>query len=232
MAAIFLWLVSLRGFAIMRYWDKSQGKTLHIFRGNRFRGNEGCRCQMLLMLGATALLGAACDAPEPIVTNSAATETPVTACGQDGRLAVELYGSIRASIDWQPGNLACTGMPRPEGEGARVRMSGPFGSGADVRTLAFILGLPDLEMGQTGKELPTNVTLIEEGTGRFFATADTNGCWTDVTDHDPTGDEGDRTYRIEGTLYCVSPLAELNGNTSVTFTEMKFTGRLDWDQPR
>ncbi len=144
---------------------------------------------------------------------------------------VELYGSIRASIDWRAGDLTCTGMPRPDGEGARVRLSGPLGMKGENRTLAFILGLPDLEVGQTGKELPTNVTLIEEGAGRFFGSRGTSDCWTDVRSQERVGGEDEDTYRIEGTLYCVSPLAELNGNTSVTFTELNFTGRLNWEQP-
>ena len=153
------------------------------------------------------------------------------ACGEDGRLTVELHGSISASIDWQSDALACAGMPRPDNEGARVRMSGQIGTGDEARTLAFILGVPNLEVGQTGSELPTNVTLIEEGTGRFYSTPDTSGCWTDIASQVPIGDDSDQLYRIEGILYCVSALAELNGSTSVTFTELNFTGRINWAQP-
>jgi len=36
------------------------------------------------------------------------------------------------------------------------------------------------------------------------------------------------TYRIGGVLYCVAPLADLNGNASISFADLKFTGRLDW----
>lgn len=195
----------------------------------RFHGNDHGCWHRLLAAGVLALLGVACGGPVvPAAAEPAAA--PVFPCGADGRLAVELYGSIRTSIDWHPADLTCTGMPRPDGEGARVRLSGPIVDGDDTRTLAFILGLPGLEVGQTGKELPTNVTLIEEGTGRFFGTADTSGCWTDVTEQDAVSDD-DHVFRIRGTVYCVSPLAELNGNTSVTFTELVFSGRLDWKQP-
>ena len=38
----------------------------------------------------------------------------------------------------------------------------------DQRTLAFILSIPDLNMGRTGNELPTRLTLIEEDEARFF----------------------------------------------------------------
>jgi len=182
-------------------------------------------------------LFAACGGPAApdntvvAVDESLAPESYEQACGQDGLPSAELYGGIRATIDWQASTLSCTGMPRPDDEGARLRMSGPIGTGEEIRTLAFILGLPGLEIGQTGTELATNVTLIEEGTGRFFGTRDSGGCWTDISAHDPIGVGGDHLYRIDGTLYCVTPLAELNGNASVTFTELNFTGRLNWEQP-
>ncbi len=94
--------------------------------------------------------------------------------------------------------------------------------------LAFILGLPDLVEGETASELPTNVTLMEEGTGRFFGTRDAVNCWTDIDLHEPVRPAVSSTYRIGGVLYCVAPLADLNGNASISFADLKFTGRLDW----
>ena len=176
-----------------------------------------------LALLAPLFLLIACDLPVP----AAAPEVAV-GCDSDGNLTVELYGGIRESINWQAGELVCEGMPRPNSEGARLRLSGPLGD----KTIAFILGVPDLRKGDTGKELPTNVTLMEEGTGRFFATPDLSGCWTDVDRHESIGDENVSTYRISGTLYCVSPLAELNGASSISFTELKFTSRLNWEAPK
>jgi len=221
----------------MRYWDRPEGKTLQIFDSNHYRGNSLAISRVTVALIVPWVLFTACEGPaapvdaETAAADSVLVEATAPACGQDGQLTVELYGSIRTSLDWQAGVLSCTGMRRPDGEGVRVRLSGPLGTGDEVTTLAFILGIPGLEVGQTGSELPTNVTLIEEGTGRFFGTRDTSGCWTDVTSQDPMANDGDRTYRIEGTLYCVSPLPELNGGTSVTFTELKFAGRLAWEQP-
>jgi hypothetical protein len=213
----------------MRYSDLPEGETLRKLLTDRYQGNRRDYRPAIAALAFMCLLTTACDAPAP----EAAANAPASdvACAEDGRLKVELYGGIQASIDWQADELACTGMPRPNDQGARVRLSGPLGSGAEVRTLAFILGLRDLEVGQTGAEFPTNVTLIEEGTGRFFSSRDTSDCWTDVSRQEPISTTDERTFRIEGTLYCVSPLAELNGSTSVTFTELKFTGRLTWEQP-
>lgn len=229
----------------MRYWDTREGKTLQKFATDRYAGNgPGVIGRMAALLVPLALL-AACENPadtiatetavaETLAPESLAPESYEQACGQDGLLQVELYGGIRATIDWQDSDLSCAGMPRPDGEGARVRMSGPVGTEEEIRTLAFILGLPELEIGQTGAELATNVTLIEEGTGRFFGTRDSGSCWTDVSAHEPieADDDAGNLYRIKGTLYCVSPLAELNGNASVTFTELNFIGRLNWGRPK
>lgn len=148
-------------------------------------------------------------------------------CIDNGGLRVDLAGGIRASLDWQSDEMVCEGMPRPDDAGARIRLSGPVRNEGEAKTLTFILGLPDLAAGQTGAELPTNVTLVEEGNGRFFGTPDTSSCWTDVTTHRLVeGSESE--YMIGGDLYCVLPLAELNGSASVTFTELSFTGRLNW----
>lgn len=138
---------------------------------------------------------------------------------------------MRESVSWSAATLTCESMPRPGGDGARLRLSGPVGEGVETRTIAFILGIPDLEPGRTGKEFPTNVTLVEEGTGRFFSTRETGGCWTDIERHDPVDGENDHEYRIGGILYCVSPLAELNGTAGVTFTDLHFAGRINWKAP-
>jgi len=217
----------------MRYWDKSAGESLQIFKTNRYRrngpGNRGTSAALIL----SCIVLVACQDPQPVAAEAAAlAESGDAACSGDGYLQVELYGSIRASIDWQAGELSCKGMPRPDEEGARIRLSGPLDTGDGSRTLAFILGMPDLKIGETGKELPTNVTLIEEGTGRFFGSRDTGECWTDISSQEPVGDDNGSAYRLEGTLYCASPLAELNGNTSVTFTELIFSGRLNWELPK
>jgi hypothetical protein len=150
------------------------------------------------------------------------------ACTADGYLATTLYGAIAANVDWGADVIACEGMPRPGGKGARLRLAGPLKDAEGDRNVAFILGIPDLERGMTGQELPTNVTLIEEGSGRFFGTADTRGCWTEITRHEQV--RGSR-YAVRGAVYCVTPLAETNGGSSISFTELHFSGRLDWRVP-
>ena len=78
----------------------------------------------------------------------------------------------------------------------------------------------------------TNVTVIEEDAGRFFSSRDTTTCWTDIDRQEkaPPGSDGSRQdeYLISGVLYCVAPLAELHGNTSLRFSDLRFVGRLNW----
>lgn len=176
---------------------------------------------------ALCLLGA-CQPPQATEQVNVA---PIRLCGDDGQLATELFGALQVELDWQADVLECAGMPRPEGKGARLRFAGPAMHGSANRSLAFILAMPDIKRGESDNELPTNVTMIEEGTGRFFATADTHSCWTDIERHERDDETNAASYRISGVLYCVAPLAELNGNASVTLTELRFTGRLNWAPP-
>lgn len=116
-------------------------------------------------------------------------------------------------------------MPRPNGNGARLRFAGT--AGEDAQKIAIIIAIPGLRRAQEGSELASNVTLIEEGRGQFFSTANLDNCLTDITELDAIDDSQDR-YAIGGVLYCVSPLAQINGDSSVTIVELHFVGLLDW----
>lgn len=152
-------------------------------------------------------------------------EEPVLLCGNDGELRADLYGAISARLDWNENDLECTGMPRPEGRGARLRFAG--GEDGEGRRLAIIIALPDLARGTQGNEFGSNVTVIQEGIGRFFSTPDIDNCLTDITSLLALDDSGDR-FSIAGVLYCISPLPEINGDSSVSIPELHFSGLIDW----
>lgn len=178
--------------------------------------------RQLLLAWSVAMAG--CSAP-------AETVAPAN-CTRDGSLDVVLYGSLDAAVDWSPGTLECEGMPRPNGAGARLRFAGPVASAQGAERLAFIVALPGLEPGATAAELPATVTLINEQAGRFFSTGDAEVCWSDVEFQRPLSDGPDNTrYAIGGIVYCVAPLAELNGDGSVTLVELRYSGQLDWRPP-
>jgi len=41
--------------------------------------------------------------------------------------------------------------------------------------------------------------------------------------------DAENIANICGILYCVAPIADLNGNSSISFADRKFTGRLEWE---
>lgn len=148
-------------------------------------------------------------------------------CGDQGYLSAELYGAIETTVNWAATDLRCEGMQRPSNRGARLRFSGHANDGKNI---AFIIALPDLQLGETGEEYRSNVTLIEEGGGRFFGTADLEICWTDINGVESVDDTNTR-FAISGAVYCVAPLREVNGDSDVSIRDFRFRGLLDWDAP-
>jgi hypothetical protein len=144
-------------------------------------------------------------------------------CGDDGFFVAEIYGAISASLDWSGTHLACEGMPRPDGRGARLRFAGSV----DERTIAIIVAMPELTRESAGGEFASNVTLIEEGNGRFYSTADLDVCLTQIDAMEALDNEGNR-YSVTGSVYCVSPLVQVNGDSSISVNELSFAGLLDW----
>ncbi|MFQ5609435.1 MAG: hypothetical protein ACE5F8_04110 [Woeseiaceae bacterium] len=158
-------------------------------------------------------------APDPPIATDAG-------CGDRGAFNVTLYGALAGDIQWRADDMICQGMSRPEGAGARLRFAGKAGDPA--LAIAFIIAIPALERGATATELPTVVTVIEEGKGRFFSTPDLDSCWTDVASQSII-DEANGRSAIDGRLYCISPIPEVQGDASVSIQELSFSGLLDWD---
>jgi len=167
-----------------------------------------------------------CDATPPPAATDALSPPVVTAapdCGPRGSLAAELFGGIETTLEWGPGSLACESMLRPQGEGIRLRFEGEAGS----ERLVFIIAVPALVRDATASELPANVTLTVEGSGRFFSTPTLDSCWVDITAQDPIPGEANH-YWVTGELFCVGPLGEINGDATITLQHFRFTGVADW----
>ena len=65
---------------------------------------------------------------------AAADEPPIAAAprclpAQDGFISMRLRGSIEQDVHWTEPALECTGMPRPDGKGLRVRFAGALAGG-------------------------------------------------------------------------------------------------------
>jgi len=182
------------------------------------------RCAFALLAAAAA---AGCEQPAAeVAARAAAAPAPVYACGRGGFLDAEVLGAVSMSLDWAAESLSCEGMPRPAGEGARLRFAGAQGS--DAEGISIIIALPSLQRGATGRELATNATLVIEGDARFFSTSGDDVCWTDVVRNEPLSDD---RFAVSGTLYCIAPLVEVNGDGSVSIPELRFSGLLEWSAP-
>lgn len=169
------------------------------------------------------------DLPEPSATESPPTSflppgPPLEAgCGAGGFLEGELYGALQGQLDWRGDAIDCQGMPRPENRGARLRFAGNIANNAV--SIAIIVAVPELERAATATGLASNVTLIEEGSGRFFSTQNGDSCWTDV-DRQQVDDNG--KFVVDGKLYCIAPLVQINGEANVSIPELRFSGLIDW----
>ncbi|MBT8100782.1 MAG: hypothetical protein KJO82_13585 [Gammaproteobacteria bacterium] len=191
--------------------------------------------RLIIGLSAALLTLAGCgsdpadgSAPDPQEESSAGSFLPAntvaaSGCSSSGLLRATLYGALNSELAWSGDGLDCEGMPRPEGRGARLRFAGDHGESR----IAIIISVPDLARAETVRELPSNVTVIEEGIGRFFSTGDLDSCWTDIDSHEAISETSGR-HTIAGTLYCIAPVAEINGSKSVSIDELHFSGVVDW----
>lgn len=181
----------------------------------------------LLTLSVVAALAACEKAPETTEAPPGMAPEMVAAaeqtCGENAYLSAELYGVIERSLSWSAAEMRCESMLRPDGEGVRLRFTGD----AADRQLSIILAVPALERGRIGKELGTVATLTVEGSGRFFSTPNLDSCWSDISAQDAIeGSAG--LYDVTGTLYCVAPLGEINGDTAVSIPRLEFRGTIEW----
>ncbi|MEM1175351.1 MAG: hypothetical protein AAGA33_04575 [Pseudomonadota bacterium] len=178
----------------------------------------------LIFATSALLLLSACNAdpaePTPVVADAPTLANVVV----DGcQLSGSVYGAIEGAIAWRSDNLSCEGMPRPGGEGARLRFAGPHPGGDG--TLAVILALPAHTRDTLSESIDSRITIIEEGNGRFFAANEVGSCWIDITGVTALDENRELTL---GRLYCIRPLAEINGSSSLTLPELEFAGLIDW----
>ena len=174
----------------------------------------------LLLLAPLCACRPTADA-EPAPVSIPVLEAP--SCGENGALTGSLVGGIDTTISWAAHEMICESMPRPNGQGVRLRLAGDVG---DER-LAFIIAMPALAAGASGVEVPSNVTATVEGSGRFFSTPGLESCWTEVGAQTALPDR-DGSYAVDGKLFCIAPLGEINGDAAVTIPELSFSTIINW----
>ena len=133
-------------------------------------------------------------------------------------------GSLGLHACLRLGRLRDEGKAAPEASSLTKRNSAGKALDVDSGTIEFQSATLTAD---AVFNVASNVTLIEEGSGRFFSTSGLDTCWTDVDEQVALEDPPGR-YTISGTLYCITPLAEVNGDSGVSLRELKFAGLLDW----
>ena len=194
---------------------------MHQFPKKRFSAQKIPALGLLLLapLGACEPTVDAELSPTPV----AKTVSEKLSCGENGALRGSLIGGIETAISWTAADMACESMPRPNGEGIRLRFAGDVGD----EHLAIIVAMPTFVAGATGIEIPSNVTATVEGSGRFFSTPGLESCWTEINAQTALT-EADGSYTVAGTLFCIAPLGELNGDAAVTIPELFFSTIVNW----
>lgn len=186
----------------------------------------------LLMIG---LLSSSFWSPRESVLNSppttslpAAANVGTSAClpSGDGFLQARLDGALEMRLDWKNEGTQCEGMPRPEGNGIRLSFSRSLeGEG---RQLLIVLGIAGLSESSSGRALPANLTIIQEGGKQIFGTLGDDKCVVDeieqqlITPWSPQG----RTYRVTGRGFCMQPARAVGGDESVLMSSFDFAGQV------
>jgi hypothetical protein len=128
--------------------------------------------------------------------------------------------------------MACTGATRPNG-GVRMRFSHAFASESNAQAqLVLLFGIPGLREGLAGKNLPVNLTIIREGTGKFYGTRGDDKCMIEQLDQTAIAGipQRNRSYRVTARGFCSQPARAITGEGAVLVSRFDFTGRIDFSE--
>ncbi len=141
----------------------------------------------------------------------------------EGQLRARLQGALEADVDWGAGTPQCRGGLRPGGDGVRLIYKGNV---AGAGPLLVVIGIGRLAAGQSARNVPVNLTLVREGTGRFYATQGDDKCAMDEVHQEPTGDP--KVYRLTGRGYCVQPARAVGGDDAVLVSRLDVMAIVDY----
>lgn len=140
----------------------------------------------------------------------------------EGSLHARLQGALEAEIDWADGVPQCKGGLRPDGDGVRLIYKGNLPEGP----LLVVIGIGPLRAGESARDVPVNLTLVREGTGRFFATQGNDKCAMDEVHQEPAGEP--QVYRLTGRGYCIQPARAVGGEGAVLMSRFDVTALVDY----
>ncbi|MGD9842120.1 MAG: hypothetical protein AB7F79_02670 [Steroidobacteraceae bacterium] len=172
---------------------------------------------------------------DPAATALADSATPIAIeqvqCLPDNKafLRARLNGSINSELSWNGTELSCTGSVRPDKGGLRLRFSNS--DQHSEHKLVLLFGITGLKEGSDGKALPTNLTIMVENDGEFYATQGDNKCTVDTVQQVPLLGIPlrQRAYQVTARGFCTQPARALNGDGAVLVSRFDFAGRVDFD---
>jgi hypothetical protein len=176
-----------------------------------------------LLAAPLAMLAVACGhAGDAKVEPSAAARPALCKPADEGSLHARLQGALEAEIDWAGGVPQCKGGLRPDGDGVRLIYKGNLPEGP----LLVVIGIGPLRAGESARDVPVNLTLVREGTGRFFATQGNDKCAMDEVRQEPAGEP--QVYRLTGRGYCIQPARAIGGEGAVLMSRFDVTALVDY----
>jgi hypothetical protein len=161
-------------------------------------------------------------------------------------LRAHIRGAVRLDLDLHGAALRCQGGPRLDGSGIRMGFEGRV---APVGRLRMIFGIDGAKAGRSGRELPTNLTVMLEDQKRLYATQGDGNCTVDRLTQEPFGAAPaptrppgaaatararpamSRSWRIVAHGFCIAPVNDLSGRRRIVVTSFDFAGRLDFNSP-
>ena len=172
------------------------------------------------------------DIRAPVEDEAPAAADPATASclpSGDGFLRARLDGALQLRLDWSNDGLQCEGMPRPEGKG--IRMSFSRALDTEGRRLVIVFGIGGLSESSSGRALPANLTIVEEGGKQIFGTLGDDKCVVDNISQQlitPWRREA-RVYRVSGRGFCMQPARAVGGEATVLMSSFDFAGQVRYE---
>ncbi len=184
---------------------------------------------------AAAVLGAvfsgwaaaACAAGAPAVSSPSGAGGARCLESGDGYLRAQLAGAIEAKIDWPNSGTRCDGEPMSKPPGVRLSFQRAPAGAAD---LLFIFGLTGVREGRPAREVGANLTLIVQGTDRFFGTLGDSRCTVDSLTQRRLPKA--KSYRVEARGFCTQPAHAVRGDGAVLVSTFEFAGLVNYDSPQ
>ena len=144
----------------------------------------------------------------------------------DGYFRARLAGAIEANIDWPNSGTQCEGESKNAPPGVRLSFQRVPSGASD---LLFVIGLSGVREGRSGREMRANLTIIVQGSDRFFGTLGDSRCTVDSLSQRRLSSA--KVYRVEARGFCTQPARAVRGDGAVLVSTFEFAGVVRYDPP-